>query len=388
MHQKMVGQTQDIANRKWVHKLFSRSMCICSSKEWIIHGVLGVHVGGVIGGGKEIFDRIMTTVRKEFDFGAWDVGYFRFKGRQTSQMPNGEIVCDMDQYKHELEQIDVSKADKTKPERVLNSNQHTQCRGGVGSLGWFVDHCCPQLSFQLAELRRKQASPTVQDLLKLNKVIRTAKVIESKIKIRSFPVEHLRFMGVHDAAHANLEGGASQQGHLILAVHASLTNYRVPVLSVLSWQSKKIKRVVRSSFAAETCSMSTCQEHLDWMRTMWEQMARGELCLRITNSFSRRPSILVTDCKSLYDAIHREGAAPASTDKRLANKLAIVKAKAVSGETDLRWIDTRCQIADCLTKHALRKSEAVLQKFRQEAQWRMTAEVDMLDKHQTRARDS
>ena len=173
-----------------------------------IHGVLGVHVDDVIGGGNEIFDRIMTTVRKEFDFGAWDVGNFRFKGRQISQMPNGEIVCDMEQYKHELEQIDVSKADKTKPERVLNSKEHTQFRGGVGSLGWFVDHCCPQLSFQLAELRRKQASPTVQDLLKLNKVIRAAKVIESKIKIRSIPVEHLRFMGVHDAAHANLEGGA------------------------------------------------------------------------------------------------------------------------------------------------------------------------------------
>ena len=210
---------------------------------------------------------LMTTVRKDIDFGAWDFGNFRFKGRQISQMPNGEIVCDMEQYKHELEQIDVSKADKTKPERVLNSKEHTQFRGGVGSLGWFVDHFCPQLSFQLADLRRKQASPTVQDLLKLNKVIRAAKVIDSKIKIRSIPVEHLRFMGVHDAGHANLEGGASQQGHLILAVHASITNCRVPV-SVLSWQSKKIKRVVRSSLAAETCSMSTCQEHLDWIRTI------------------------------------------------------------------------------------------------------------------------
>ena len=94
-----------------------------------IHGVLGVHVDDVIGGRNETFDRIMTTVRKEFDFGAWDVGNFRFKGRQISQMPNGEIVCDMEQYKHELEQIDVSKADKTKPERVLNSKEHTQFRG-------------------------------------------------------------------------------------------------------------------------------------------------------------------------------------------------------------------------------------------------------------------
>ena len=187
--------------------------------------------------------------------------------RTWTDVEPGKQSEEIDQCKHELEQIDVSKADKTKPERVLNSKEHTQFRGGVGSLGWCVDHCCPQLSFQVAELRRKQASPTIQDLLKLNTVIRAAKAIESKIKIRSIPVEHLRFMGVHDAAHANLEGGASQQGHLILAVHASITNCRVPV-SVLSWQSKKIKRVVRSSLAAETCSVSTCQEHLDWMRTM------------------------------------------------------------------------------------------------------------------------
>ena len=145
-----------------------------------------MHVDDVIGGGNQTFDRTMTTVRKEFDFGAWDVGNFRFKGRHISQMPNGEIVRDMEPYKHELEQIDVSKADKTKPERVLNSKEHTQFRGGVGSLGWFVDHCSPQLSFQLAELRRKQASPTVQDLLKLNKVIRAAKVIESKARSEVF----------------------------------------------------------------------------------------------------------------------------------------------------------------------------------------------------------
>ena len=326
-----------------------------------------MHVDDVIGGGNgnETFDRIMTTVRKEFDFGAWEVGIFRFKGRQTSQMPNGQIVRDMEQYKHELEQTGVSKEDKTKPERVLNSKEHTQFRGGVGSLGWIVDHCCPQLSFQLAELRRKQASPTVEDLLKLNKVIRTAKVIESKIKIRSIPVEHLRFMGVHEAAHANLEGGASQQGHLILAVHASITNCRVPVC-VLSWQSKKIKRVVRSSLAAETCSMSTCQEHLDWMRIMWEQMTVVILCLRITNSFSRRVPVFLSPTAKACMTQYKEGAPPASTDKRFAIELAIVKAKAVSGETDLRWIDARYQIADCLTKHASRKSEVVLQKILQE----------------------
>ena len=181
-------------------------------------------------------------------------------------------MFDMEQYKHELEQSEVSKAEKTKPERILNSKEYTQFRGSVGSLGLLVDHCCPQLSFQLAELHRKQSSPTVQDLLRLNKVIHAAKAIEGKIKITSIPVDHLRFMGVNDAAHANIEGGALQ-GHLIFAVHASIANCRVPV-SVLSWQSKKIKRLVRSSLTAEASSMSTCQERHDWMRTMWARSSR------------------------------------------------------------------------------------------------------------------
>ena len=38
------------------------------------------------------------------------------------------------------------------------------------------------------------------------------------------------------------------------------------------------------------------------------------------------------------------------------------------------------QIAHCLTKHASRKSETVQQKILQEAQWRTTAEEDMLDR--------
>ena len=67
-------------------------------------------------------------------------------------------------------------------------------------------------------------------------------------------------------------------------------------------------------------------------------------------------------------------------------ELAKVKAKTVSGETDLRWIDARYQIADCLTKHTSRKSEAVLQKVLNEAQWRITAEEDMPT--QTRKRGS
>ena len=43
------------------------------------------------------------------------------------------------------------------------------------------------------------------------------------------------------------------------------------------------------------------------MRTMWEQMTSGEFVLENYEQFlTARPSILVTDCKSLYDAYIRK----------------------------------------------------------------------------------
>ena len=53
---------------------------------------------------------------------------------------------------------------------------------------------------------------------------------------------------------------------------------------------------------------------------------RSEYVLENTEQFlTTRPSILVTDCKSLDDVIHIEGASPASTDKRLAIELTLLE---------------------------------------------------------------
>ena len=50
--------------------------------------------------------------------------------------------------------------------------------------------------------------PTIQDILNVNKIVRSATPIECKLMIRSIPINHLMFMDVHDAVHANGEGGA------------------------------------------------------------------------------------------------------------------------------------------------------------------------------------
>ena len=207
----MVGTVETITSESWTRFCAVDPCAFVLVKQKPIKGVIGVHVDDFFGGGHEVFDRTILGVKREFDFGAWDGGAMRVKERQLTQMANYEIMMHMEHCMHGLLQIEVSKSDKAKSERSLSAKEMTRYRGGLGSIGWLVDHCSPLLSFDLSERHRRQKD---YDLLNS---------IDCKLKIRSSPGNHLGFMGVHDAAHANVEGGASQQAHVILAVHKNVT---------------------------------------------------------------------------------------------------------------------------------------------------------------------
>ena len=65
----------------------------------------------------------------------------------------------------------------------------------------------------------------------------------------------------------------------------------------------------------------------------------------------------------LEESLRRDAQGKRSSiiNRQATCEIAIVKTRATEGEADLRWIDARDQIADCLTKHASRNSEEVLQ---------------------------
>ena len=56
----------------------------------------------LLGGGDEVLHRTILEVKREFDFGSWDVAATSFKGRQLTQLANCEIIIDTEHYKHEL----------------------------------------------------------------------------------------------------------------------------------------------------------------------------------------------------------------------------------------------------------------------------------------------
>ena len=82
---------------------------------------------------------------------------------------------------------------------------------GNDTLPWPSKHW-----FDLSDRRRRQNDATIQGMLTLSNMVRSAKPI----------IFHLGFMRVHDAAHANVEGGASQRAHVILEGHKNVTEQK------------------------------------------------------------------------------------------------------------------------------------------------------------------
>ena len=94
--------------------------------------------------------------------------------------------------------------------------------------------------------------------------------------------------------------------HVFLADYKNVLEQKV-TLSILSWSSTNMKRVLGSSLTAEISSKATCMEQLDWMGTLWSRSRMTTTAFSLDDyegALKKRPALLVTE-----DASHKERAA-------------------------------------------------------------------------------
>ena len=104
--------------------------------------------------------------------------------------------------------------------------------------------------------------------LEFNKLMREAKSMPDLCWwIVSVPSSFV-WLTAADAAWANRPDGSSTSGHVIMAAHPNILRGESSTVSVLAWNSRRIRRVVRSSLGAECAAFSTGLEHTDMFRVM------------------------------------------------------------------------------------------------------------------------
>ena len=128
--------------------------------------------------------------------------------------------------------------------------------------------------------------------------------------------------------------GTSQGGQLVFLASDELLQGTEPNMSLTPWHSSCVKRVARSSSAAETQAAADGDDEAVYIRLCLKEVLSRQLDLPNWQSEARQiPAALVVDCRGVYDALARSS----SSCLGLKDKKSGLEAFALKQESRCVW---------------------------------------------------
>ena len=300
----------------------------------VISGILCLYVDDILWAGEDSFkDNIIDRLCKLFLIGNNESKAFKYIGLNIES--DGEKATNIDQldYIASVKAIPVSKARVNNKNSDLSEQEKASYRSLVGQLNWIATQTRPDIAFEVCELSSMFKTATVAELLRLNKLV--LKLQKNNI-ILSFPgmqsLDECIIEAYADASFANLNGSFSQGGFVIFLKDNQ--DNRCPVF----WESRRVKRVVKSTLAAETLALIDCAETAIYIKHILQELSKG----------FEIPIHCYTDNKSLADSLASKKQVD---DRRLRIDMAYLKDMLNNEDiSTVSWISTDRQLANSLTK--------------------------------------
>ena len=299
-----------------------------------LQGLITIHVDDLCWGGTKLFENnVIEKFKNIFEIGKEMTRSFRYLGLAIEQSTDC-ITVDQNSYSKSIKPIEISKERSNQKTYPLGKEEIGKLRILIGQLNWLATQTRPDLLFDCCQLASNLKEATVEDLCRANKVLKKAKENVTVKLPKLDNLNNLKLVAYHDASYANLKDGGSQGGYVIF-----ITDHAGTKLSPIAWQSKRMKRVVKSTLAAETLSMVEASEASFWILKILQEILGYHDILRIEWR---------TDSQSLYNAVY---SMTSLTDKRLRIDIAILREMLQNKEIqNITWVSSDQQIADSLTK--------------------------------------
>eukprot|EP00435_Cladocopium_sp_Y103_P018806 s1370_g4.t1 len=353
-------------------------------------GIIGVHVDDGLCGGNKRFLEKLRELEQKYPFGSQKLGNFTFTGIDMFQHPNKSITMSQAEYVKKIAPIKIPSERRAREDAEVTPEERLALRGLIGSLQYAAVHTRPDLSSRLSFLQSDINKATVQTLLEANKTLHEAKRhSEVSVTIQPIQCQDLRFLAFSDASFSSKKVPDSHTGCMIMSTHKDIERNTTCPVNPISWGCKKIQRVVTSTLAAETVSLSSVLDQLSWIRLCWAWMLnpavkwqQPEQALKdLPQSFSTATvnaqnlptDLAATDCKSLFDLVTRT-ATPNCSEFRTMLNAKKIKEMLEEG-ISLRWVASGAQLADSLTKIM---DNSFLRETLMQGQYRLNDELEIL----------
>ena len=353
-------------------------------------GYVGTHVDDllVVASGS-VSDLIQSALSKEFPIDDWESQLFNYLGSEISYT-NDEVVLSQRSYSEtRLFKLDIPH--NTGDEEPASEDLVADNRSLIGALSWLSAQTRPDLTCSVSMAQQLQKNPTIGDLKFSNAISKKAHDHKDEgLRFRPLQVSNMVVLVYHDAGWANAkdtehdeeffeltpedkmaglqtEGPfvqksqrkakrdnskvASQLGDLVIFADKACLARTPSSFSIVDWKSRAGQRVCRSTFSAETQACIEGVEAGQHVRALFETLLTGDL---VKVEEASVPLYCLSDCRSLYDHVHKQGLPRVPADRRLAVDLAALrqalKREQWSHKLPLGWVPSAHQLSDVLTK--------------------------------------
>lgn len=300
-------------------------------------GILASHVDDFLWAGSKTFSSLVIPhLKTAFEVGRQESDSFNYVGMEISS-GNGEIHVRQSTYIENLQPFVLDPTRAVQRTAPLTNLEADMMRSKIGQIQWVARQSRPDIMCDTSLLASTTKHATVQTLHDVNKLIRKLKSEEVILKFQNLGKDSsLKLVVFSDASLGNLPDGGTQGGHLIFLVGED------GKFSPISWQSKRIRRVVRSTLAGETLALADGIDNGMCISALYSKITTGNIAL------NNLPIICVTDNHSLFDAVK---STKSVTEKRLRLEISSIKELIHSGNIkQILWSATKQQLADSLTK--------------------------------------
>lgn len=289
-------------------------------------GLIVLHVDDLMYGGNESFYRnVVEKLKNVYVIGQECETSFKYIGHMIVQDCDG-ITMHQKPYIDGVELLHIP----GNSEKILDPKEQSLFRALCGQLNWISSHTRPDVAFDICYLSTKLNSATVSDVNRANKVLKKLK--QDDVLLYYPPLQPPLHLEIYcDASYANLPNGASQGGSIVFMSDKS------GKLLPLSWTSRKLRRVVKSTLAAEAMALLDAIDNNIWLIHIISEITNSQMDISVFN----------TDNRSLVEAVH---STKSTEEKRLRVDIAAIKEAIENKEIEIKWVEKQYQLADVFTK--------------------------------------
>ena len=323
-----------------MHQIHSEGALFSFVKEGKLHGIVVTNTDDLILAGDDVFEKEITEKLQEiFRFSKIETNTFTYCGSKITIHEDGKIELDQNSYIDNLKEVDEFSTDEI---RKLTEKEKRILRGKIGELLWISLITRPDLSFDVNSVSSKIGDGSTSLVKVVNSLVKRAHATRNILRfIRLGDISELTVKVFADASFSNSEDKIrSTEGRVIL-----LCNEKSGDVNVCSWKTKKIARVCRSVKAAETRSLEEAVDDAVNTARIIREIYKGDVDLKSPDQI---PVKAYTDSKSLWESLHNSRQCE---EKILRCSIASMKELMEMGMvSDVHWVPTKNQLADCLTK--------------------------------------